>query len=546
MASTENWFLIICTVVLGLLTIALSLYLIVIYQHPEDKNQAWFPKLIVLLGFSVAIWTVLLFPLDVANNQACTLNVPLSSCSTTMPMEQLWWAVYIANICIVFAAVPFAIFFYEADSDVSMPKRWLSSLLWALGTFVVIALLISIPYALVGYAQYPVQGAWSGMLPVGCMSTVSETPNKCLLNNNLKTVSAPWSRCIGLFANYQAGSSTPAVNETIFQAGYACNTKMNQLSETLEMRVSYITYAMVIYSTLGWLFFMVFGAIGLVALPLDWIRQFIGRPTKTITKSEYITRARDIARRAKDIRQMAEVLKREEREQGKGRRWRRNFRALQNQLLLLEEDEHQLELVYPQSEDPDYKWAMTVMGFYLKFVLGIIGLGVSITWVLQVILYILIDPPVTPFLNTAFIEANDVFNLFGTLLFGIWCFYLQMCVIKGNFKFGLNLLLFKVHPMRPGATIMSSFLFNIALILIATTASIQFCATAFAQYADGTEILNIFGNQLTHIMGIKYIYTENIFYFCWLGFIGLTIIYLIIKGPDSWKRHKVEDAYAMD
>lgn len=139
--------------VLGLLTIALSLYLsesggsgcrersaggpgalqpasrprsappcpspaVVIYQHPEDKNQAWFPKLIVLLGFSVAIWTVLLFPLDVANNQACTLNVPLSSCSTTMPMEQLWWAVYIANICIVFAAVPFAIFFYEADSDV--------------------------------------------------------------------------------------------------------------------------------------------------------------------------------------------------------------------------------------------------------------------------------------------------------------------------------------------------------------------------------------------------------------------------------------------
>ena len=81
-----------------------------------------------------------------------------------------------------------------------------------------------------------------------------------------------------------------------------CNTKINQLSEDLTMRVSYITYAMCIYSTVGWLLFMVFGAIGLVALPLDWIRQFIGRPTKTITKSEYIARARDIARRAKDIR----------------------------------------------------------------------------------------------------------------------------------------------------------------------------------------------------------------------------------------------------
>jgi LMBR1 domain-containing protein 1 len=83
----------------------------------EDKNQAWFPKLVVLLGFSVAIWTVLLFPLDVANNQACTLDVPLSSCETTLPMKELWWAVYIANIVIVFALVPFSIFFYEADSD---------------------------------------------------------------------------------------------------------------------------------------------------------------------------------------------------------------------------------------------------------------------------------------------------------------------------------------------------------------------------------------------------------------------------------------------
>lgn len=68
------------------------------------------------------------------------------------------------------------------------------------------------------------------------------------------------------------------------------------------MRVSYIVYAMVIVATIGWVLFMVFGAIGLVALPLDWIRQFISRPTKTITKSEYIARARDIARRAKDIR----------------------------------------------------------------------------------------------------------------------------------------------------------------------------------------------------------------------------------------------------
>ena len=142
-------------------------------------------------------------------------------------------------------------------------------------------------------------------------------------------------------------------------------------------------------------------------------------------------------------------------------------------------------------------------------------------------------------------SANNVFPLFGTILFALFAFYLQLAVIKGNFKFGLNLLIFRVHPMRPGATLMSSFLFNTALILLATTATIQFCAAAFALYADGTAVLDIFGNQLTSIEGLRYIYTENIFIYCFLAFVALTLAWVAIRGPDRWKRTKVEDAYAM-
>lgn len=93
-------------------------------------------------------------------------------------------------------------------------------------------------------------------------------------------------------------------------------------------------------------------------------------------------------------------------------------------------------------------------------------------------------------------SANNVFPLFGTILFGIFVFYLQGAVVKGNFKFGLNFLLFRVHPIRKGATVMSSFLFNVALILVATTATIQFAATAFALYASNTAILQIYGNTV--------------------------------------------------
>ena len=52
----------------------------------------------------------------------------------------------------------------------------------------------------------------------------------------------------------------------------------------------------------GWLLFMVFAGVGMVALPLDLFRDFMGRPRATITHSEYIKRARGLGVRAKGIK----------------------------------------------------------------------------------------------------------------------------------------------------------------------------------------------------------------------------------------------------
>lgn len=135
-----------------------------------------------------------------------------------------------------------------------------------------------------------------------------------------------------------------------------CDVFVNQISDTWKVRVSIIVYAMAIVATVGWVLFMVFGAIGLVALPIDWIRAFIGRPKATITRSQYIDRARDLARRAKEILALADALKREERERGRSWRWRRNAKALNTQLLVLEEDEAELEMVYPQASRGGWGW----------------------------------------------------------------------------------------------------------------------------------------------------------------------------------------------
>ena len=104
--------------------------------------------------------------------------------------------------------------------------------------------------------------------------------------------------------------------------------------------------------------------------------------------------------------------------------------------------------------------------------------------------------------------------------------------VKGCAKFGLNLLVISVHPMRVGGTLMSSFLFNVALILLSTQAVIQFCAQAFAVYAESTEVQDIFGNEVEHLWGLKYLYIENVFIYALLGFVGLTALYVTIRWPN--------------
>jgi hypothetical protein len=68
--------------------------------------------------------------------------------------------------------------------------------------------------------------------------------------------------------------------------------------------------------------------------------------------------------------------------------------------------------------------------------------------------------------------------------------------IKGNTTVGLSLLVTTVHPMKLGGTLMSSLLFNTALVLLATNADIQFCAQAFALYSSQAAIQAIWGDQV--------------------------------------------------
>ncbi|KAK6928844.1 hypothetical protein RJ641_005049, partial [Dillenia turbinata] len=141
-----------------------------------------------------------------------------------------------------------------------------------------------------------------------------------------------------------------------------------------------------------------------------------------------------------------------------------------------------LEEMYPLGEKAETAWALTILGYLAKLVLGILGnvlriefrvnhlvretgigiffcylnlmfplvikLIVSGPWVAHIVIYLLIDPPLSSFLNDAFIKLDDIWGLLGTIAFAFFCLYLLVVVIDGAMMFGLGLVFITIHPMN--------------------------------------------------------------------------------------------------
>ncbi|XP_057520015.1 LIMR family protein At5g01460-like [Amaranthus tricolor] len=495
-----NLALLIVAIIVCVLVFIFNVYLLINYQHPDDVNQAYFPKFVVVLGLSVAVISILMLPADVANRHACRHALYNGACHLTLPMKQLWIAIYIVDAVLVFFIIPFAMFYYEGDQDKSIGKRVKSAMLWVGVTAVVCALVLGILYGLVGKVDFTVRHLSSSTTPFpGSSSFSSGNP------------------CIGSSRQCSAYSASPA-SET-----------------TWTMRATFPEYVVALSTVAGSVLFTIFGAVGIACLPLGLIFAFIRRPKAVITRSQYIKEATELGKKARELKKTADALHHEERSGSKGRKWRKNVKAVEKELLLLEEDVKSLEEMYPQGEKAETAWAMTVLGYLVKVILGILGLIVSVAWIAHIVIYLIVRPPLSPFLNYVFIKLDDVWGLLGTAAFAFFCFYLLVAVVAGATMLGLKLVFITIHPMKWGATLMNSFLFNVGLILLCSISVIQFCSTAFAYYAQATAAGEIFGHTLQSLRGIKYLYKYNVFQ---IGFIALAILTFTYYSACGWRRKK--------
>ena len=457
-----------------------------------------------ILGLTLAEMSILLLPLDVANRAACADSIVLSACNFALPMEQLWYAVYMSMFVMMVAVVPFTLFYYEQDHYMSAWGKTVSSGWWIGGTLVVLALILGLCYGFLGFVDFPVTTLTSGLAPLG--SAALDAAHKCVAPETF---------------------ASNGVNN-----GYACDADGGVPTETWSVRTTFPVYVIAVGSILSWVLFIAFGGVGVSAIPIDLVKSFLGRPKKVIARSEYIRIAGKIAEQTKAVMADAREVQREERGTGKTRKTRRALAEINKRLVQLEEDELILQKMYPQGEDRDASWTVTVMGYYASLGGGVVCGIVSILWMLHIGLYMFPDPPLTPFLNRFFVDLDSAFGLLGTGSFALFCFYLIMCVIKGNVKVGFRLLLWTVYPMRLGNTLMSAFLFNVNLIMLSSIAVIQFCAKAFDGYAAETSVSDIFGQEIENLRGLGAVFRENVFLYI---FFAVACLSAIALGSDEVK-----------
>ncbi|EAL60617.1 LMBR1-like conserved region-containing protein [Dictyostelium discoideum AX4] len=505
-----NIFLIIVAVVIPALVALGSLYLIAYFQHPDDKNVAYFPKIIVILGITLAATSILMLPLDVANQGG----------KGGFPMDILWIVIYIVVAVFAIVICPFAMFFYESEeADPAAGSQIAGAFKGTFAILFAFAALTIVLYVFFGVAEIP---------------TIVILSRFQIINYPIATDSINITTTLPEIASIVGGGNDkikldPGNPELLGNGSEYVEYRLDK--EFLQFRVSIALFIITMVAFFGWLLFIIFGGIGLVALPFDMITDFKNRPQR-IPYDKYLERKKKIGERATELVDVGKTIQSRTTGGIMSKRDRRNYNRFRQAIFLLEEDYERLKISYKRQGGK-------VILYYAQFFGGFIALGVSLGWLLHIIIYMITAPePFHPFLNSLVISLNNAWGFLGVIVYGLLSFYLLFCVVKGNFKFGLRLFfLFPIHPMRVGNTMMNAFLFNVGLILITSVSITHFCTMAFSQFTSTTSINSLFETAVKNLKILKWFWVVYIFAIFAMSI--LTAIFLFIKPKDKPARIRV-------
>eukprot|EP01006_Ploeotia_vitrea_P050656 TRINITY_DN67480_c6_g4_i1.p1 TRINITY_DN67480_c6_g4~~TRINITY_DN67480_c6_g4_i1.p1 ORF type:complete len:513 (-),score=38.40 TRINITY_DN67480_c6_g4_i1:207-1691(-) len=493
-----NVWLILMTIILTFVTIGTVAYMMIYFSSPDDKNTAWFPKIIVVLSLSLAIFTVLLLPLDVANTQS---PIILNGLPGGLKLSFLWQMLLLVDAGFVVLIVPFGICYYEGydPEEFSIFGQVKRGILWTFGLLVIFLTFFGLGWGFGGYTMIP-YNAYTAELTF-----------------------YPFSKsCI----DAKTGIDTCFQNLPLWDGSTELQNKI-LTGQHLKLRCSPVLYAIAILAFAGWLFFVIFGGVGLASLPIDLFSSFINRPI-ALTTGEYAARKAKYADLSDELIRRGEMLL-EKSKTKSGPKIKRVMNEFTFETKELEKQFKKTEMAYKEGgESPFISFG--------KILLGILGSIVSILWVLHMILNNTIHPPIYPMLNSLFRTLDGWWGFLGTIAYAVFTMYLLWATIAGVVKVSNRFMFFEIHPLKPHDTLVNSFLFNALVLQLVAVTITQFAAMSLQGYATGTAVNSMFVTYIQNLQGLGVIFK----YVQWALLVSVGVGF-VFSCLCPYKRHEDDD-----
>ena len=490
-------FMLVMVIVLSIMIILINIYLLAYYCTTDDNDfkGAIFLKITAVLGMFIGLGQVCLLPLDVSNTRGD---------GGQFPMGLIWQITYLVIIIIVFVIIPIEISVYECDPDWTCKQKLSNSFCFSICIIVFVGLLFLITYFIFNRVHIPVT------------STKFKIDFDIIGNNS-----------------YSSSLEITGSNENDFYG--KCETEEDT---QIEFTVDFKIYAIALLSFISYLLFMLFGGVGIFAFPLDLIYAFCTRPIK-IKPAKLEEMKKEIVVTAADLKDLAMQLKKLE-ELGHHKKNifskdRRHYNDLLKQLKVgVSVVDDQFQIINFQ----ELANQTSAVGYLMRLIGGIFCMLLSVLWILQIVFYIIVKidgKPLFTFLNVPLVKLADAnVSFLSILIFVVMTFYLLIITVKGNFKFGLRIMILgQIHPMKKDKTYMNSILFNVMLVMLTSVSVIQFSIRAFGEYTSMTDADIIFNGQIKYLTFYRFFFNYNIFEYGLLLIALLSFIYLICRPNDT-------------
>lgn len=486
-------FMLVMVIVLSIIIIIVNIYLLAYYCTTDDTDfkGAIILKITAVLGMFIGLGQVCLLPLDVSNTRGT---------GGEFRMDLIWQITYLVIAIFVFVIIPLEISFYECDPDWTCKQKLCNGFCFFFCEVIVVGLLYIITFFIFNKVHIPVA------------STECKIDLELIRNSN------------------------DPIDDTNEEKYYEiCKKKEDS---NIEFTISFQVYAIALLTFISYFLFMLFGGVGIFSFPLDLIYSFCTRPIR-IKPAKLEEMKKEIVVTAADLKDLGMQLKQlEEKGHHKKNMFskdKRHYNELFKQLKVgvsVLDDQYQIVNMQEMANQT------SALGYLLKLIAGIFCMILSVLWILQIVFYIIIridDKPLFTFLNVPLVTLVDVnLSFLSIMIFVVLTFYLLIATLKGNFKFGLRIMILgQIHPMKKDGTYMNSILFNVLLVMLTSVSVIQFSIKAFGEYTSLTDADIIFNTQIKYLTFYRFFFNYNIFEYGFLVIALISLIYLLCRPNDT-------------